>query len=281
MRNTFLQFPRLLAIIAFLITLSACSSKPPGCADDATLNTASGLLRDETSKLIQHYPKSLNIPPSATKLETGGVIPTYLSGLKLALSNIVANGYDEGAKRMTCHALLTVSTTDGKTFKRDIDYTTQKTEDSKSGGFLLSIQNFSEFASLAARAAADRFNEETWSGNWSGKLACGGVNGATEGVEGPYSQDVTVTFKGLNGSMNRTLPVGGTQEASPSIESYPQVMHLGANSIEGGPQKGWNTSLKGPIENGKAQLTGFEAPVDQSITPHPVRECHLELAKQG
>lgn len=281
MRNTFLQFPRLLAIIALLITLSACSSKPPGCADDATLNTASGLVRDEASKVLRREAKFFNVPPSASNSATDGVIATYLSGLKLALSNVVTNGYNENDKRMTCHAVLTVTTTDGKAFKGDINYTTQKTEDSKSGGFLLSIQNFSEFASLAARAAADRYNVETWSGNWNGKLACGGVNGVTEGVEGPYSQDVTVTFKGLNGTMNRTLPVGGTQEASPSIESYSQVMHLGANSIEGGPQNGWSTSLKGPIENGKAQLTGFEAPVDQSITPHPVRECHLELSKQG
>lgn len=281
MRNTFLQFPRLLTIIALLITLSACSSKPPGCADDATLNTASGLLRDEAGKLIHHYPKSLNIPPSATQLEAGGVIQTYLSGLKLALSNVVANGYDEGAKRMTCHALLTVNTTDGKTFKRDIDYTTQKTEDGKSGGFLLSIQNFSEFATLAAQAAADRFNVETWSGNWSGKLACGGVNGATEGVEGPYSQDVTVVFKGLEGTMNRTLPFGGTQAGSASLKSYAQFMYLNTNNIEGGPQSGWGTSFKGSIENGKAQLTGSEAAGDPSITPRPARECQLELVKQG
>ena len=77
---------------AMLVALSACSDKPPGCADDEVRTTATELIVGEARKHV------------ATADDPEGLLSKYLDKSTVTLTNIVDDGYHPDQKKQSCKA---------------------------------------------------------------------------------------------------------------------------------------------------------------------------------
>ncbi len=130
----------LTGLISAAVLLSACSSKPPSCGDEQTVQVIRSIAVDNAKKIIAPW---ASMYPDAEKAQE-----TYFQSLKAELSNVVSEGYNSDAKKYTCNAKLSFTTIKGEKLSHDIAYITQKTEDKE--GFVVQVAAFNPVAMAIA-----------------------------------------------------------------------------------------------------------------------------------
>lgn len=137
------SFQRPWAAITCMLTMATfiagCSSKPPACADAETLKLVQTMVVDGMKKRTAADINDPGLEPDV-RARFQQFTEKFLTNIKAELSLIVTNGYSAEAKKYTCAAKLTV-TTSRSTYSIDTAYTTQKTED-KNSDFVLELSNF-------------------------------------------------------------------------------------------------------------------------------------------
>lgn len=149
----------LTALLVACISMVACSSKPPACSSPEMAASIQNILVKGMKKEGEFV---LNDPakPGASDLTQ------FIEAMKLSLSQVVSDGYDEKAKKFSCEGLLTFTMLDGSTVEHRAKFNSQLTDDGKdsligieAGGLI--IKDLSEKALayagqklMAAQAAA-------------------------------------------------------------------------------------------------------------------------------
>lgn len=251
-----------LALTSGLI-LVACSSKPPGCADTQTLKTAKDLLVENIGKLITEGKPD----------DPDGWLQKFYDGLKVEITGVVSDGYKEDAKKQFCKGKMTITSVTGATAERDVEYSTQKTEDKESGSFLLEIQDFQPFVQNMGNHALTYYRANRWAGIWNGTYSCNGIKGATDGDQGPFSLPVSMVVEGSKAKLERITRGGGIEKLAGDLSASFKLEGTGENT----PEDRWNTSFTGAVEGKKVVADGAIRLQDGS----DLRQCRLELTLGG
>ena len=130
-----------LATTLSVILLTACSSKPPGCADEQTVNMAKSILLERWKGISASYVRNFNMSSEAAN--------QYNQALKLDIREIVSNGYDESARRHVCKGVFALSTPTGMSFTSSRAFSSQATEEG-GGKFIVEVENVDSIATLGA-----------------------------------------------------------------------------------------------------------------------------------
>jgi hypothetical protein len=259
---------RVLAVGATVAILAGCGSKPPGCADAETIANAKRILIEHGQKFqarINHVPD-----------DPDGWSQKYYEGLKIDISGIVSEGYKADAKKQMCKGTVKFATINDQVFEQSVEYTTQRTEDDKTG-FLIELMAVDETLIKIGTYAQNYLEANRWSGDWNGTYACSGYRGATEGPQGPYRVPVILVVKGKEGMIERTTLGGGIEAigmefrpGAPSVGTIVYAEGKGRNT----PDDVWFTKFEGKVQGkqlmaeGAISVPGFGS----------VRQCRLELA---
>lgn len=253
------------AIAAVLCVLSACSSKPPGCADEEVVSLfRSMILEDETSS-----GKELRAA------DAKGIVRDYLDRAKVTLNNVVSEGYAAESKRQSCKATVRVEFSDDKGWEKEIPYSTQLTVDGK-GKFVLEAEGLAALTLLSRKAVSEHYLETRWGGTWAGTYACSGVNGEASGPRGPFSMPVELVVEGYRAKLERLTAGGGVEKldgGSPDINGAFTLEGRGRNA--GDDQ--WQTRFVGRADGDLLVAEGTIGPV--SFDAKPLRSCTLRLSK--
>lgn len=274
-----------LSVLATAAVLVGCGKRPPECADAQVLDTMRSIVVDN----VQNRPQ----PTAPTMADLAGgdmqkvlriamvdllrddpqdIQGGYLKDLKLTLANIVADGYQEKARMNQCRAHLTIGTSSGQSLSRDIQFTTQVSE-SKGQDYVLEVQEFQPFVDAVLKDMTGYYSAKRLQGEWSGTYACGGIDGATSGPQGPYEMPAAVIVDQQYGAkLERTTRGGGIEILQGQMNQYTGEIDLrgqGQNS----PDDIWNTSFKGKVKGLELGASG------QVGTPEgrPLRQCSLKL----
>jgi hypothetical protein len=258
------------------LLLVGCSAKPPGCADPETLKTMRSLVVEDTTKVLA---KQAADDPEQW-------VAKFTDALTVELSGIVSDGYKEDAKKQFCRATMKLQAIDGAKMEVPVVYSTQRTEDQK-GAFLMEVQDFAPIVSATGAAGRKFYEESRWTGSWTGTYACGGLGGATDGPQGPFSMPVTMTVEGTSAKLERTTVGGGIEQLEGRFDTMgfdePFLLQgTGQNS----PDDTWRTRFVGKASGLQLTADGFirvAAPTGAAGAdggPPAVRKCRLELALQ-
>ena len=253
------------AMLAAVISLGACSDKPPGCADDETRQTMKELIVNEAKKIA---------PGSAD--DPSGLIDKFMEGVQVELSGIVDDGYHADAKKQSCKATMKVTVPGGQPLEEDIAYTTQRTVDDRSK-FLLQVENIDPLSLQLGGAAHAYYDANRWAGTYSGTYACTGVGGATNGPDGPYSVPIAMSVRPSQdghpsvANIERTLAGGGYEKLAGTAGEYFDLNGAGRDSSN----HDWTATFHGTIHGNVASGTGFSREPDGPIQ----RNCKLELTR--
>ena len=104
-----------------------CSDKPPGCADSQVRETLTAAIKEAAQ------------PGGSQKMEPA--YENYFKNLKLGLTQITSEGYDQGARRYECAAALVVTDEQGADTLQ-VRYVVQSVEGSR-GQFLVRYESAS------------------------------------------------------------------------------------------------------------------------------------------
>lgn len=255
------------AVAALLCFLTACSNKPPGCADAEVADLMrSMVLDDETGD-----GKTLRA------LDAKGIVPKYVEAAKVTLSNTVSDGYNEQAKRLSCKANVAVKFPDGKGWTKEIPFTTQLTVDG--GKFVLEAAGIDELTLLARKAIKSHYLETRWGGTWSGAYACSGLDGEISGPRGPFNMNVELVVDGQRAKLERLTAGGGVE----TLEGWAPALD-GSFSIEGrGRNAGddqWQMELKFQADGDTLVGTGTSTTVSL-VNRRALRNCTVKLTRGG
>jgi hypothetical protein len=140
MKSTVLKVIKFFIIISVLILTVACAKKPSGCADTETRETIKNLFIKNFRLKIYH--------PSYTE-DPKQLLDNYIKSIKIELTSIISNGYDENAKKYSCRADFSVKTVSGEEYSRKINYSSQLTQDKQELSYI-EIQAFTPFIEAVA-----------------------------------------------------------------------------------------------------------------------------------
>lgn len=246
--------------------IAACSSKPPGCADAETMQTAKALVADNT---VKYLGDKFGDDPD-------GWIPKFMDSLKVEITGVVNEGYNSERKKQSCKGTLKIAMATGTAIERAIEYSTQKTEDQK-GAFLLEIQDFAPFVASTGIEARKYYDDHRWAGTWNGTYSCGGMNGATEGPQGPYSMPVSMVVDGTKAKLERTTRGGGIEImeggfSNLGIGEQFELRGTGQNS----PDDRWRVGFVGKVQGKRVVADGAIQP--DGMSSRAGRQCQLDLA---
>lgn len=105
------------------VCLSACSSKPPGCADEQTVSLVQQIVLDRwKERTTKNRGQDENTP----------YIEDYANGLKVEIRNIVSNGYNADARKHACTGEFVLRAVSGKAFSASREFSSQSTADGSS-----------------------------------------------------------------------------------------------------------------------------------------------------
>lgn len=254
------------------LLLVACSSKPPACADSETVDQ---IKADIVDALMSKYSKNI------AQDDPDGLLKKFMGELKVDLTKVVSDGYDEGAKKYSCSGNLKVSMIGGATAERAIDYTTQKVEGNSDKKFLLKIDQFTPFVFYAMKSSEEYYDSNRWVGEWNGAIQCDGIKGATGGALGPFSVPATMKVVGQKATVDF------------SAGDYKAKLEGSISTVGGIMRVAGNTGLYPRRESGEDQParthfdTGFfvgdkyEAKGDVAHLGVVQRVCKISLSKGG
>jgi hypothetical protein len=249
--------------LAGAAVLAGCAKKPPGCADPETVKTLNTIVVDNVRALMPKFTGGEN------QDDPKNIQESYYQGLKSELVNVVSNGYNEQAKLNTCRGNLSVSTPSGEKFSRDISYTTQRTED-KDSQFLVEVQAFQPFIMAVSGDLTGYYFGKRYKGEWKGEYKCAGIDGATDGPQGPFSMPVSmVVDENRVAVLERTTKGGGVESLTGEVSSTVRLNGTGKNS----PDDTWRTAFEGKVQGMDFSAQGGIVTEDNRL----LRECRLKL----
>lgn len=249
----------LLAALAF-VSLVACSKKPPGCADNETVSTIRQITVDNAKQLLAGAQQFQDDP---NKIQDG-----YFQALKSEVVNVVSDGYNEQAKKISCRGKLTLHTAAGGQFSRDIVYSTQRTED-KDGGFLVEVQAFQPFVAAVAEDIATYYTSRRYRGEWKGEYQCNGIDEAADGPKGPFKMPVSlVVDEQSNAKLERSTKGGGSETLEGRVSQTVRLRGRGSNS----PDDVWTVSFQGAVKGADLAAQG-----EITADGRTLRQCWLKL----
>lgn len=126
-----------LAATLSVILLTACSSKPPGCADEETLNLVRSAYLDRWKQIAASYVENFHMSPEETD--------RYNNALKLEIRDVVSDGYNESSRKHSCRGVLAFSTLTGKSFSSSRAFTSQAAADG-GGKFIVQVEGLDSIA---------------------------------------------------------------------------------------------------------------------------------------
>ena len=252
-------------IVPLLIILTGCAQKPPSCADEKTIATIKNivvnyLLDGKTIKAIHKSEDPQNIIDKAIK------------GLKVEMKNVVTQGYDDKARKHACRGNMVVTEVTGNTLSLDVSYISQATED-KGGGSMVEIEGISKFLIELDGNLTLNYYKKRYAGEWAGTYSCAGIDGATEGPQGPFTKQVVLVVDKdyMRGKMERTTQGGGIERLVTvgTVGGTMQLAGKGSNN----PDDTWETRFAGKI-------SGMQFTANGNITVEGnrvLRACTLKL----
>jgi hypothetical protein len=254
------------------LLLVACSSKPPSCADSETVDQIKANIVDA---LMSKYSKNI------AKDDPDGLLKKFMSELKVDLTKVVSDGYDEGAKKYSCSGNLKISMVGGATAERAIDYTTQKVEGDSDKKFLLNVDNFTPFVFIAMKNSEEYYDSNRWVGEWNGAIQCEGINGATGGALGPFSVPATMKVEGQKATMD--FSVGDYKEKlEGSISTVGGIIRVPGNTgLYPSRESGGNNLARIHFDTGFFDGEKYDAKGDVAHLGVVQRKCKINLAKGG
>lgn len=101
------------------VLLTACSSKPPGCADEQTVSLAKEIVLDKWKWLTSER------QDEAGKQD----IARYTGALKIEIQNIVSDGYNAEARKHSCTGKIVLTSVSGASYSASREFTSQATAD--------------------------------------------------------------------------------------------------------------------------------------------------------
>jgi hypothetical protein len=252
---------------AMLVALSACSEKPPGCADDEVRTTATELIVGEARKRVSQTGMFSTGDPD-------GMMSKFLDKSTVTLTNIVDDGYHPDQKKQSCKAHIKVMPPEGDGLEGDVAYTTQRVLDAK-GKFQLEMEGVDQFAAVLTVPARAYFEANAYLGSYSGTYACSGVGDAQAGPPGPFSQQVTLNVIAAPGSprpqatLERISRGGGVEKLAGAASNQFDLVGQGANT----PDDRWTTAFTVTISGNAATGKGDIRAPNYAI----VRRCTLHM----
>lgn len=263
--------------VASAMLLSACSSKPPGCADEQTLAVLSKIVTDNITKKAVAFNGQL---PDAD-----GLVAAAMKAIKLDVVNITNEGYASESRKQACRATIKAAWAQGSApsdfhanmaLELPVAYATQRMEGKQADDFLVQINSdVSLVTDQLASGVAEYVSARRWAGEWTGTYACGGVNDASEGNQGPMSFPVTLVVPvGANakGLLERTTKGGGVEKLQADMGAEVTLSGGGANSAE----DRWDTLFRGAIKDNRLRASGLLTVAGESL----VRKCTLDLTRR-
>ncbi len=252
-----------------LFALGACSSKPPGCADDETRTTVKELIVSEAKK------------PFATEDDPDGLIGQFLSKATVELSQIVDDGVRKEGNKQMCKAHVKVMPPSGDGLEGDSAYTTQRVLD-QNGKFLLEMEGADQLAMALVSPARSYYRTHRYLGTYGGTYACGGVGDAQDGPRGPFSAPVSMVVapgdtddRPAQATLERISRGGGVEklagQLSGVISNSFQLEGYGENT----PDDRWLAKFEIEVKGNTAKGTGFISVPGVGI----VRHCTLDLTR--
>lgn len=254
------------AIAALLYLCAACSSKPPGCADEAVVGLMRSMLLEDGSSDGQ----------ALRAADTRGIASKYLDAAKVTLSSVVSEGYQADAKRQSCKATVRMEFPDGQGWEKEVPFSTQLTVDGK-GQFVLEAEGLGELKLLARKATEEHYLETRWAGLWSGTYSCGGLDGEADGPRGPFSMPVQMLVEKQDVKLERVTAGGGVEELQgrrPGVDGKFSLQGRGRNAGD----DLWEIAFEGQAEGEALVATGTSKTVGH-FDVRPLRKCSLRLVK--
>lgn len=261
-------------VVSLTAMLSGCSTKPPGCGDEATKTTIKNILATNSTKKFE---KSLG------KDDPEGLLGKFFDEMEVNLSQIVSEGYDESAKKQSCRSVLSLKFPTGDSAERQIRYTTQVTEDKEAGSFLLEVVDFEEFFYYSAMKLEKYYESKRWSGNWNGLMECEGIDDTNQGPYGPYSMPVTVEVDGLTAKLNYSMPTGFEDSLSGKLTTVagivrtPPRIQMYSSGSKSPDEKKWATKVSSGVIIG--QEMSLNAEIIHGMKVH--RVCTINTVFNG
>lgn len=121
-----------LATVLSAVLITACSSKPPGCADEQTINLGKSIVLETWDGSMQGMRGWMDIStPDVTR---------YNHGLKVEIRNITSDGYNSEARKFSCTGAFVVTTLNEKVYTVQREFTSQATVDGN-GKFVVQIRD--------------------------------------------------------------------------------------------------------------------------------------------
>lgn len=247
--------------------MTGCAEKPPGCVDKPTIDTATEMLRKHIRQDLAQNP-SLNLDD-----DPEGVLAGYLNGIKIAITGVVSNGYDESAKKLSCKGTLEVTLPDGEAYRRETVYSTQLTVDNAQT-FLLEVEDFTPLVKQFSQNTLSYYLNHRWSGDWTGPYECSGLAGAADGAQGSYSQPVTMHVVGNKATLERTTRSGGHETLTGIVGTMSGSISLSGRG-QNSPDDMWLTYFDGRVAGKTYRATG-SIDLPGRVT---LRHCTLNLTQ--
>lgn len=239
-----------------LMVLSGCGAKPPGCADAEVTATMRGLLLGESS------PDPL--------VEAGR------RATKIALTEVVSEGYQRDAQKQTCRAKLGLSLANGKQFEQLIQYSTQRTVDDKSK-FVLAVEDVGGIQMMVRYAIDQTVSQQRWSGTWSGELACSASVRSTDAGPEAFTEQVAGEFR--DGLLH--VPLAGRygiNELVGRVNETERTFSLG-NDVTSGKANPVRLTLSGTSTDGVLTGAGEIKDLFDGLSGLRLRSCQVRLSR--
>jgi hypothetical protein len=251
--------------VPLLVILAGCAQKPPSCADEKTIAS----IKDVIVNAMGGDKATKSLLPNE---DPQNIVEKAIKGLKVELKNVVTQGYDEKARKHTCRGNMVVTQVTGDTLSLDINYASQATED-KGGGFMVEIQGISQFLMQLGGDLKLYYFKKRYAGEWAGTYSCAGIDGATEGAQGPFAKPVVLVVDKNNfrGKMERTTQGGGVERLVSVIAVGATMDLVGKGSNN--PDDTWETRFKGDVTGMQFNATGNITVEGNRV----LRACTLKL----
>lgn len=118
--------------IGIATLLTGCSDKPPECAtQEALKGVETTMVNGFVEVVTQMYSDPSNVHEPADVAKVASEIPVFAKSVKVNVTSVVQNGYDQGARKFNCSGKLTITTPAGQSLSRDTNYAIQATADGK------------------------------------------------------------------------------------------------------------------------------------------------------
>ena len=244
--------------------LSGCSNKPPACGDETSITAVRNLLTNAIQKNVQQSTAYQSDPTPAA---------AFFKTLKFAVSSITSDGYNEKAKRFSCHAKLDTSFLD-REGHADISYSTQSTEDKKDD-FLIKIEEGQRLINEVSGYATDYVDQNRLAGNWGGTYSCNGLDGETTGTKAGFSQPVTLEVQDYaKAKLERVTAAGGVEKMGGQFDENNQLVLRGVGRNT--PDDQWRVYFRGAMTDNKL-IAGGQLTDDTG--QRVFRTCQLQLSR--